>query len=340
MESATIQIHCRTWLRKVKLNCACCNGIAKRRGFYRNKNFNVQRYECLKCDMSFSEKQPLDGIRIDHGKAVQVVEMLAETMGVRAAARLTRLDKNTILNILETAGEHCARLLDAKVRNLTVPIVQADEVYSYVGCQPHIADEDDAERGDFWTFLSVAKYEKLIINYRVSKRTGEDAAAFLTDLRSRMDMRFQFTTDGFRGYCSHQSSAGNVEDILGDVCDYATETKRFKKDPEFTGRRTFFAPYLVGVTRKVRFGNPLMSEATTCHAERTNLTLRTLTRRFVRRTINFSKKLDNHRHAVALFVAVFNFCRVHKSLDGKTPAMAARLTDHKWTVEELLSAQI
>jgi IS1 family transposase len=292
------------------------------------------------CDKYFSETQPLDGIRTDRETAIRVVELLAETMGINATARVMRLDKHTVLRILETAGEHCARLLDAKVRNLTVPIVQADEVYSYVGCQPHIADEDDAERGDFWTFLSVAKYEKLIINYRVSKRTGEDAAAFLTDLRSRMDMRFMFTTDGFRGYCSHQSSAGNVEDILGDVCDYATETKRFKKDPEFTGRRTFFAPYLVGVTRKVRFGNPLMSEATTCHAERTNLTLRTLTRRFVRRTINFSKKLDNHRHAVALFVAYFNFCRVHKSLDRKTPAMAARLTDHKWTVEELLSSPV
>jgi hypothetical protein len=83
-----------------------------------------------------------------------------------------------------------------------------------------------------------------------------------------------------------------------------------------------------------------MSEATTCHAERTNLSLRTFNRRFVRKTINFSKKLENHKHAVALFVAVFNFCRAHKSLGGKTPAMAARLTDHKWTVEELLSAQI
>jgi len=91
-------------------------------------------------------------------------------------SRITRLNQRTVLNILESAGEHCARLLDAKVRNLTVPIVQADEVYSYVGCQPHVAKEDDMERGEIWTFLSIAKYEKLIINYRVSKRTGEDAA--------------------------------------------------------------------------------------------------------------------------------------------------------------------
>lgn len=262
--------------------------------------------------------------------------MLSETVGIRAASRLARVDKDTVLRVLVSAGEHCARLLDVMVRNLTVPIVQADEVYSYVQCQPHKAEQSDTERGDVWTFFSVAKYEKLIINYRVSKRTGEDTAEFLSDLRSRMDMRFMFVTDGFRGYCSHQSSAGNVEDILGDVCDYATETKKFKKDLSFSGHRKFFAPELVSVNRKARFGYPLMSEATTCHAERTNLSLRTFTRRFVRRTINFSKKLDNHRHAVALFVGVFNFCRSHKSLNGKTPAMAARLTDHRWTIKELL----
>jgi IS1 transposase len=170
----------------------------------------------------------------------------------------------------------------------------------------------------------------------VGKRTGEEAVEFLKDLRSRMGMRFQFTTDGFRGYCAHQCSSGNVQDVLGDVCDYATETKHFKKDPAFVGRRKFFAPELIKTTRRLRFGNPLMSEATTCHAERTNLSLRTFNRRFVRRTINFSKTVENHRHAVALFVAVFNFCRVHKTL-GKTPAMAARLTDHVWTIQELLS---
>ena len=300
----------------------------------------VQRFFCVRCGKSFRESQPLEGIRIDEAKAVQVVEMLSETMGIRAAARVARLDKDTVLRILESAGEHCARLLDAKVRKLTVPIVVADEVYSYVQCQPHIADEDDVERGEFWTFLSIAKYEKLIINYRVSKRTGDNAIEFLKDLRSRMDMRFQFVTDGFRGYCDHNSSNGNVQDILGDVCDYATESKVFKKDPNFKGRRKFFAPEIVKVNRRLRFGNPLMSEVTICHAERTNLTLRTLNRRFVRRTINFSKKVANHRHAVALFVAVFNFCRSHKSLDGRTPAMAAKITDHKWSVQELLSATI
>jgi hypothetical protein len=312
----------------------------KKCGKFENRNGIVQRFKCTRCAKSFSEAQPLDGIRIDRDKAVQVVEMLAETVGIRAAGRLCRLDEDTVLRILVSAGEHCARFLDARIRNVTVPIVQADEVYSYVQCQPHKAKEDDMERGEMWAFLAIAKFEKLIISYRVSKRTGPDTAEFLADLKSRMAGRFQFTTDGFRGYCANNGSSGNVERVLGDVCDYATEIKIYKKDPNFDGPRKFFAPYVVRIKRKARFGFPDMSQATTCHAERSNLSLRTFTRRFVRRTINFSKKRENHTHAVALFVAYFNFCRIHKSLEGKTPAMAAGLTNHVWTVAEMLAMKI
>jgi transposase-like protein len=115
------------------VNCHCCSGECKKSGTYRNKNRVVQRFFCVRCGKSFRETQPLDGIRTDGETAIRVVELLAETMGINAIARVMRLDKHTVLRILETAGEHCARLLDAKVRNLTVPIVQADEVYSYVG---------------------------------------------------------------------------------------------------------------------------------------------------------------------------------------------------------------
>ncbi len=120
----------------------------------------MQRFFCVRCGKSFRENQPLDGIRIDTAKAVQVVQMLAETMGVRGASRITGLDKDTILRILVSAGEHCARLLDAKIRNLTVPIVQADEVFSYVRQKPNGENDEDPERGDCWTYLSIAKYER------------------------------------------------------------------------------------------------------------------------------------------------------------------------------------
>jgi IS1 family transposase len=300
----------------------------------------VQRFKCTRCGQYFSETQPLDGIRVAREDAAQVVEMLAETMGIRAASRLARLDKGTILRILESAGEHCAKLLDARIRNVTVAAVQCDEVFSYVGKKPNgMPDTDnDSEQGEMWTFFSIAHREKLIINWRVSKRTGEAAEAFLRDLKGRLACRIQLTTDAFRGYCAIHGPTGNVARVFGDACDYATEHKRIKTDSSYVGQRAYFAPKQVRVYREDRCGNPNMAIATTNHAERTNLSLRTFTRRFVRKTLNFSKKLANHRHAVAIFVAHFNFCRVHGSLGGKTPAMAAGLTDHVWTVEELLSA--
>lgn len=298
----------------------------------------VQRFCCKRCGTTFCESQPLQGVRVDFEQAAKVVHLLAETMGIRAISRFTGLDMATVLNILETAGEHCARLLDARIRNLNVSYVQADEVFSYVGQKPNGRNKDNPERGEIWTFLSVAQHEKLIINYRVSKRTGPDAVEFLSDLKSRLASRIQLTTDAFRGYIAMFSTAGAVRTVFGDSIDYSVEMKKITKDPTYVGQRAFFAPKKVTVRRRVCYGLPDMSQATTNHAERTNLSLRTFTRRFVRCTINFSKKRENHAHAVAVFVAFFNFCRVHKSL-AMTPAMAAGLTDHVWTIGELLTAK-
>lgn len=323
---------------KGQVTCHCCNVETQKFGRFSNRNRIVQRYRCVRCGKTFSESQPLDGVRIDFEQAAKVVHLLAETMGIRAITRFTGLDLSTVLNILESAGDHCAKLMDSKMRNLKVSHVQADEVFSYVAQKPNGENKDNPERGEMWTFMSVAQKEKLIINYRVSKRTGYDATEFLTDLRSRMACRFQLTTDAFRGYVTIFGDSGAVKNVFGHTIDYATETKKITKDPNYVGQRAYFAPKHVKVTRQLRYGTPDMKHATTNHAERTNLSLRTFTRRFVRCTINFSKKRENHEHATAIFVAFFNLCRVHKSLDGKTPAMAAGLTDHVWTVEELLNA--
>lgn len=263
-------------------------------------------------------------------------------MGVRAVSRFTGFEIKTILSILESAGIHCAAFLNAKVKNVQAKFVEADEVFSYVYKKPNGEPDtnNDSKIGECWTFFAMAKDEKLIINHLVGKRTGENAIEFLKDLRDRVPNRFQLVTDGFRGYCAVTGSGGNVRDILGDRCEYATETKTIMKDETYTGQRAFFAPKKVRVKRTPRFGFPNLAHATTNHAERLNLNLRTFSRRFVRCTLNFSKKYENHCHAVAIFVATFNFCRVHKSLNGQSPAMAAGLTDHVWTVRELLGATI
>jgi IS1 family transposase len=192
---------------------------------------------------------------------------------------------------------------------------------------------DDPERGEFFTYLSVDMSSKLIINYRIGKRTTENTDTFLRDLKNRMGCRFQLTTDAYVGYW--RGCGGAVERIFGNDVDYATETKIFSK------RETspYSSPHVIATRRKQRIGNPQMNLATTCHAERMNLSVRLFNRRFTRKTLGFSKKLANLHHAVALFVAHFNFCRVH-SAHGRTPAQAAGLAENAWNISDLINSAI
>jgi transposase-like protein/IS1 family transposase len=326
---------------KGQVNCHCCNGETKKFGRFQNHNRLVQRYRCVRCGKTMSESQPLDGIRTDAGEAAKVIGMLCEGMGIRAISRLTGLDKKTILRILKSAGEHCARLLDEKIRNVKAEQVQADELCCFVQCRQHNTFEGDAERGHFFTFLSVDRASKLILNWRTAKRTQPDAIEFLTDLKSRVQNRFQLSTDGWRSYCG---KAGAVRRVFGDTIDYATETKHFAaENPHLStvrfGLWKVDPKTIVSIQRKRKIGKPDMAFATTSHCERTNLSVRLFNRRFTRLTLGYSKKLENLRHAVALFIAHFNFCRVH-SAHGQTPAQAAGLTDKAWTIAELLESEI
>jgi hypothetical protein len=144
--------------------------------------------------------------------------------------------------------------------------------------------------------------------------------------------RFQLTTDGYYGYCKQN---GAVARVFGDEIDYATEKKIYS----VVGLGHITGLKVHRIHRRPRIGCPEMKLATTCHAERTNLSVRLFNRRFTRKTLGYSKKLENLRHAMAIFTTHFNFCRIH-SAHGKTPAQAAGLTIHKWTIEELLGAEI
>jgi len=314
--------------------CHCCQGEAKRSGHYRNKNFNVQRYQCTRCGKSFSEKQPLDGLRIDFRQACQVVNLLCEGMGVRAAARVLNIHRDTVLAILETAGPKFEEFSRAMVKNVKAEFVQIDELWTFVNCKPQNAEDDDPERGGFFTFLSVERDSKLLINWLTGKRDAESTRTFLEELRLRVPETFQLTSDAYPGYV--KGTGGKVREVFGDTITYATEIKVWGRTNEEVSR--WFNPLkVVGIKRQMRIGTPDLTQATTCHVERTNLSVRTFTRRFTRCTIGYSKTLANLRHAVGMFVCHFNFCRKHRA-HGKTPAMAAGLTDRVWKIEEILQA--
>jgi IS1 family transposase len=179
-------------------------------------------------------------------------------------------------------------------------------------------------------YLAVDRKSKLIIASFAGKRTQENTLSFLGDLKKRTGEHFQLTTDAANIY---GGCCGSVSRVFGNSIDYATETKRYMAPMPYVPRR------VVGLRRRRRIGNPDLTLATTCHVERTNLSVRQFTRRFTRCTLGFSKKLENLRHAVALFVWHFNFVRVH-SAHGKTPAQAVGLTERALTITELFESAI
>lgn len=269
----------------------------------------------------------MDGMRVDFDKACQVVNLLCESAGIRAVERLTGISRPTVLSILETAGRKAAAFLDSNVHNVNASVIQADEVHSIVGCRQQNVRPDESERGEQYAFLAVDRRSKLIISWFVGKRTRENADGFMADLKRRVPNRFQLVTDGWKIY---SGVAGSVGWVFGDGVDYATETKYFARGGQFLPRR------VIGLRRHRCIGEPDMNLATTSHVERTNLSVRLFNRRFTRCTLGYSKKLDNLRHAVALFVWHFNFCRVH-SAHGFTPAFAGGVAGKvPMTIAELL----
>jgi transposase-like protein/IS1 family transposase len=313
--------------------CFCCDGESKKFGRFKNKNRIVQRFRCLRCGKTFSETQPLEGVRVDFDKSAQIAHFLVEGVGIRASARLSGLDESTVLNILESAGQHCARLLDQKVNGVKADFVELDELWSFIHCKEANVKEIWANHGDVYTFLATDRESKLIISHVVGRRTHENAYWFLRDLKARLATRCQLSSDGFDGYTGQGKQPGGVSKVFGKAVDYGTEIKMYGHDAE--GQRRYSAPPLTGTRRRSRIGSPIRSKINTSHAERCNLSVRLFNRRFTRLTLGYSKKYENHCHAVALFIAHFNFCRVH-SATGKTPAQAAGLTDHVWTVADLL----
>jgi IS1 family transposase len=150
----------------------------------------------------------------------------------------------------------------------------------------------------------------------------------MKDLASRVSSRIQITTDGHRAY------AEAVEGAFGMDVDYAMLIKLYGAPSDRPDTR-YSPAACIGTRTGILSGNPDQRHISTSYVERMNLNLRMGLRRFTRLTNAFSKKFENHCHAVAIYFAYYNFCRVHQTL-RVTPAMEAGLTDHVWSLVELV----
>ena len=268
--------------------------------------------------------------RMTPAKRAQTLGMLVEGMSLRAASRLANCSINTVTKLLEDVGVACAEFQDGALRNLRCQRVQCDEIWSFVGTkQKNLPAERQTEFGigDVWTWTAIDADTKLVASWMVGTLDADAAQLFMDDLAGRMAHRIQLTTDGLRVY------AKAVDDAFGGGIDYAMLVKHYG-DGSQTPERKYSPVKFVSAEKKVVTGKPDVDHVSTSFVERKNLTIRMSTRRFTRLPNGFSKKVENHAHAVALHFMYYNFGPVHKTL-RVTPAMQAGIADHVWSLEEI-----
>lgn len=269
--------------------------------------------------------------KLSLAKRTQILAMLCEGSSMRSISRVADVSINTVSKLLVEAGEACLKLHDETVRNVKASRIQCDEIWSFAyakGKNVPGAKAAPEGAGDVWTWTAIDAETKLIVSYFVGDRSGESAITFMDDLRSRLANRVQLTTD------KHNAYLEAVEGAFGGDVDYAQLVKLYGASSAPAGR--YSPAECIGIRKKRIEGNPDVGHVSTSYVERQNLTMRMSMRRFTRLTNGFSKKVENHIHALALYFAFYNFTRIHKTLKV-TPAMAAGVTDRLWSLEDIVA---
>jgi IS1 family transposase len=184
------------------------------------------------------------------------------------------------------------------------------------------------EQGDAWLWVATDADTKLVPAWLVGSRDAECANDFIADLAERLVHRIQLTSDGHKPYLEA------VEGAFGADVDYAMLVKSYGETSESAKSR--YSPAECTGAKKVPVeGKPDHKHISTSYAERNNLNIRMHSRRMTRLTNAFSKKMENHAHAMSLHFMYYNFVRIHKTL-RTTPAMAAGVSKKLWEMSDVV----
>jgi IS1 family transposase/transposase-like protein len=308
---------------------AACEHSWKKNGVDKN---GKPRLRCKVCGESkLACVQPLGTLRTDLDKAAQAISMLCEGMAIRSVSRLTGLDKNTVIRIVVEAGESIERFSASTIKNMEVKEVECDELWGFCYCKKKTQHSKDwgYQCGDVYTYLAIDRNTKLFLTYAHGKRYTETGHYFMQKLKNCTTGRFQLSTDGWASF------EGLANLTFGNSIDYGQIVKIIDGPPAKNAASRYSPGKIRQIKKRVCSGDPKWDRISTSFAERGNLTVRMGNRRMTRLTNAFSKKWENHEAMMALFIGVYNFCRVHSTIKT-TPAVAAGLTDHTWAVRELL----
>jgi len=260
----------------------------------------------------------------------QILGCISEGMGMRATSRLCDVSITTVMKLFVELGEACQAYQNRTLRGLACKRIEADEIWAFIGAKEKnvSAEARQNQWGTVWTWVAVCAESRLAIHWHTGERDSMEAYRFMEELKTRLTVRPQITTDGHSAYLSA------IEQVFGSEVDYAMLVKNYGQSPANEQVRYSPAVFLSAKKSAVS-GNPDMAKVSTSYAERLNLTLRMHNRRFTRLTNAHSKKLENHKHSVAIFYMLYNFCKIHLTLRC-TPAMQAGVTTRVWELDDII----
>jgi IS1 family transposase len=270
--------------------------------------------------------------RLDSKTRAAVISALVEGCSIRSTVRMTGVSKKCVMRLLVEAGAVASKYQDQAFRNLTCRRIQVDELWAFIGAkQKNVTPEIAAKNpnaGDIWLWVAIDADSKIVPCWMLGNRDAGTASQFLYDLRQRLTNRVQLTSDGHKAYLEGVDYA-----FSGMNVDYAMLVKLYGESPE--AEKRYSPAQCIGCKSTVVVGDPDPKHISTSFAERQNLSVRMGNRRYTRVTNAFSRKLENHAAAVALYYFAYNFVKIHRTL-RVTPAMAAGVTDRLWEVSDLV----
>lgn len=254
---------------------------------------------------------------------------------MRSISRVVDVSYPAIDKLLQDAGEACAEFHYQTVRGVAAKRIQCDEIWSFVHAKEKNVKSAKAAphgAGDVWTWTALDADSKLIVSWFVGGRGSDSALAFMDDLRQRLANRVQLTTDG------HTAYPPAIAESFGPDVDYAQLVKLYGAPSVSREAARRYSPTDCIGTRKHKItGDPDRKHVSTSYVERSNLSMRMGMRRFTRLTNAFSKRMENHCNALALYFVFYNFVRQHGSLKKQTPAMIAGLSDRRWEMSDIVA---
>jgi IS1 family transposase len=269
---------------------------------------------------------------LDRERQISVIAALCDGLGIRAAARITGVNRGTVAALALRMGRGAAELHDRMMVGVRTSRLELDELWAFVGKKQKRTLSHETERGDQYTFIALAASAKAIISYHTGKRDTANTDTFVQDLRGRVIGLPEISTDGFHPY------KNAIRDAFGGRVAHGVVQKTYSvTDLRKDAAHRYSPAAVVAVAYDVVSGIP--ADISTSYVERSNLSLRMACRRFTRLTNGFSKKLEQHAAAVSLYVAHYNLCRVHEAL-RTTPAVALGIADRVWTIGDLLDAAL